>query len=186
MKIVFSTGRRPHMATAHDNGMRYGHDLSDRISVGTLLHTELSPNCFNDWLNVRVYDNSADIQTVGSCWCFFGSCSRNGRLFRRRSPLSNIFRNDSSNSVTGTIRLKTQNGTTSAETTIDLPSDSSMSLVVAKRPTATAIDIDRNSEQSIFNWTDIPSCRIGGLPTQTITINDDSIGVEYRCKRHDE
>jgi len=97
-----------------------------------------------------------------------------------------IFRNDSSNSVTGTIRLNTQNETTPAETTIDLSSDSSMSLVVAKQPTTTAINIDRNSGQSIFNWTDIPSCRIGGLPTQTITINDDSVGVEYGCKRHDE
>ena len=97
-----------------------------------------------------------------------------------------IFRNDSSNSVTGTVRLETQNETAPAETTIDLSSDSSMSLVVAKRPTATAIDIDRNSGQSIFNWTDIPSCRIGGLPTQTITVDDDSIGVEYGCKRHDE
>jgi hypothetical protein len=97
-----------------------------------------------------------------------------------------LFRNDSSKSVTGTVRLKTQNETTPAETTIDLPSDSSMSLVVAKQPIATAIDIDRNSEQSIFNWTDTPSCRIGGLPTQTITINDDSTGVEYGCKRHDE
>lgn len=95
-------------------------------------------------------------------------------------------RNDSSDPVTGAIHLTTQNATTPVETTVDLGPEESMSLVVSKRPLETELDIDGKSGQSGFNWTSIPSCLIGGLPTQTITIDDDTIGVEYRCKPHNE
>lgn len=95
-------------------------------------------------------------------------------------------RNDSSDPVTGAIHLTTQNAPTPAETTVDLGPDESMSLVVSKRPLETELDIDGRSGQSGFNWTNIPSCPISGLPTQTITIDDDMIGVEHDCQPQNE
>ena len=97
-----------------------------------------------------------------------------------------LLRNDSSDPITGTIHLGIQGETTPVETALDLAPDESMSLVVSERPTVTVIDMDGSPGEDRFNWTNVPSCRIDGLPTQMITVDGDTIGIEYECKPHNE
>jgi len=97
-----------------------------------------------------------------------------------------LLRNESASSVSGRVRVKTKRSSASAETTVDLPPDSSTSVVVAARPTQTEVDLDSTRGQSNFSWSDTPSCYVGGLPTQTVTVDGDTVGVDYGCKRHDE
>lgn len=91
-----------------------------------------------------------------------------------------VLQNQSSSRVTGHLQVVTETDSTPVDEEVTLKSETSAAYHVSARPIETVLELARTSGRSRFNW-DVPSCEMGGVPTQSLVVDGDSIGVDYGC-----
>lgn len=107
--------------------------------------------------------------------------------FQDSSGYQVVLENQSSSGITAHVQIVTEPDDTPVDEPpvdeeVTVEAADSREFQVAARPLETVLKLENTAGESRFNW-DLPSCELGGVPTQSLVVDGDVTGVDYGCQQ---